>query len=349
MQVVLSVSEQKKATGKAVYDPEREKQVLDRVARMVQDARHRQSIRSVFEQIMASSRKVQYQNRAEFVDFGFEMTNALNIDEYTNIAYFGQPGSHTHAAAMEYFSGHGVLLPCMTMSEAIKSVVRHSADYAVLPIENSTTGGVNECYDTLSTYDVCIVGEITREINQSLIGLPGTDIAQIKTVFSHPQAILQTKEFFSQYEGITLVASESTSEAARKVSAGRDASQAAICAPIAAEIYDLSVLYPHIEDIKGNSTRFIVLSRNKQYLHTSTKCSIVFTLPHVTGSLYSMLSNLIFNDLNLTKIESRPIAGELFQYRFFVDFEGRLDQPDVISAIVGLFEEALSMKVLGCY
>ena len=183
----------------------------------------------------------------------------------------------------------------------------------------------------------------------TLAGLPGAKISDISRVYSKTEALMQTSRFLDDHPDWQRISVVNTAVAAKKVLEENDISQAAVCSACAADVHGLSVLVDGINDDADNSTRFIVVTNQKVYLKDASKISIRFELPHRSGSLYGILSHFIYNDLNMTKIESRPIKGRPWEYCFFVDFEGNLEDPAVKNAIRGLREEAQNLKILGNY
>lgn len=223
-----------------------------------------------------------------------------------------------------------------------------SADFAVLPIENSTAGIVSEIYDLLVEFENYIVGEQIIRIEHCLLGLPGASEDAVKTVFSHPQSLLQSARYLTGKDW-KQISMPNNAFAAEKVAQEGDRSQAAIASAYAGKVYGLTTLRRGINQSESNSTRFIIVTNQKIYQKSADKISICFELPHQSGSLYHMLSHFIYNNLNMTKIESRPIEDRNWEYRFFIDFEGNLADSAVKNALRGLREEARNMKILGNY
>ena len=231
----------------------------------------------------------------------------------------------------------------------MEEVASGKADYAVLPIENSTEGIVTDIYDLLTEYQLYIVGEQGMKVEHVLLGIPGTSLEEIKTVYSHPQALAQCKKYLESHSDWKTVKTENTAGAAKKIHEELDRTQAAIASRAAGELYGLSVMAENICYNEENVTRFIIVSAHPVYEKSAAKISVSFELPHESGTLYHMLSHFIYNGLSMTKIESRPITGKKWEYRFFVDFEGNLEEPAVKNALRGLEAEANRMRVLGNY
>lgn len=223
------------------------------------------------------------------------------------------------------------------------------ADYAVLPIENSSAGMVGDVYDLLVKYDNYIVGETEVKVEHALLGLPEAGMEDIRVVYSHPQGLMQCSKFLSEHKDWEKISTDNTAGSAKKVLEDQDISQAAIASERAGKLYGLKVLKAPINFNAANTTRFVILSSQKIYREDAGKVSICFETAHESGALYNMLSHFIYNNLNMTKIESRPMPGRTWEYRFFVDFEGNLSDPGVQNAIMGISEEAASLKILGNY
>ena len=219
----------------------------------------------------------------------------------------------------------------------------------MLPIENSTAGIVQDNYDLLNEYNHVIAGEQIIRCRHVLMGVPGATLEDIQSVYSHPQALMQCREFLDSHETWHCREFSNTAAAAKKVAKDGDKTQAAIASPYAAEYFGLVPLATGIYSNPGNSTRFIIVTKEKIYCKDAKKISVSYELPHESGSLYNSLSHFIYNGLNMTKIESRPIAERNWEYRFFVDFEGNLSDSAVQNALRGLKAEAQNLRVHGNY
>ena len=348
MNVAKRVAEVKQETHGKVLDPEREQRKLTEVSEMASCEFHKIGIRDLFTQIMSLSRKYQYSLlKRPYDGILFHKIGQIpnNID--TKVVYFGEEASFSEQAMEDCFGVGVCRFSKPTFREVMLSIQSDDADYGVLPIENSTTGGINDIYDLLVEFDHYIVKEHILRVEQSLLGLPGAVLEQIQTVYSHPQAILQSKNFLEHHPAIRAVEGDSTSGCAKRILEEQDITKAAIASKRAAVHYGLSVLAEHINYENLNSTRFIVISKRPQYLALADRISIYFTLPHKMGSLYHILSHINCNALNMTRIESRPLPNCPFEYRFFVDFEGNLEDPAVQNVLDGLKEETLQLKILG--
>ncbi len=348
MELARDVAEYKLNVGKPVFDKERERNKLKKLSSMAENEFNQRSIQELFAMIMSLSRKFQYGMLSETEAIErFQCLDKLPIEKTTGVVYFGVPGTHTHQAMGEFFGDKVQVRNALTFKEIMELVQQGGVDYGILPIENSSTGGITDSYDLLMEYDNYIVGEHYLKINQALLGLPGAKIENLSKVYSHPQGLLQCSTFFEEHPKIQQEKYDSTAAAAKKVAEDKDITHAAIAGIKAAECYGLEVLNPVLNKEEANSTRFIVISKKPIYVKDSNKVSICFEIPHESGTLADILSHFKFNGLNMTKIESRPISGRTWEYRFVIEFEGNLNDDGVRNALNGIFEEAVKVKILG--
>lgn len=350
MDLCRQVGEYKIATGKKVFDRQRENEKLEKVRALTHNGFNSQGVQELFEQIMAMSRKLQYRLLTEKGALGrlpFIGVDDLEVQN-ARVVFQGAEGAYSQAAMRRYFGEDINSFHVDTFREAMNAIDEGSADYAVLPIENSTAGIVKEIYDLLQEYENYIVGEQIIEIEHCLLGVPGAKPEDIRKVYSHPQSLMQSSRYLAarSWQQISM---QNNAFAAKKVAEEGDAAQAAVAGAYAAEVYGLEILQRKINNSGTNSTRFIIVANQKVFRRDARKISICFELPHESGSLYRMLSHFIYNNLNMTKIESRPIEDRNWEYRFFIDFEGNLADSAVKNALRGLRDEARNMKILGNY
>ena len=351
MQLTAEVAEYKLSVGKPVLDKVREKEKLAKIKGLVQEEENRYGAGELFEQIMALSRKRQYQmmiQHGQGRDMGFSQVDKLPFTTH-KVVYQGTEGAYSQLAMKAYFGEETDSYHVETWRDAMEAIHSGMADYAVLPIENSSAGIVGENFDLLVEYDNCIVAEQTIKVEHALVGLPGSSLSDITHVYSHPQALMQSVDFLDEHKDWKRVKAKNTAVAAKKVLEDGQKNQAAIASAVTADLYGLEILKNNINYSDDNSTRFIIVSGKKICLKEAEKVSICFEVSHESGSLYHMLSHFIFNNLNMVKIESRPIKDKSFEYRFFVGMEGNLGDGAVQNALKGLQEGALYLKVLGNY
>lgn len=350
MEISGYVAEFKMESGKAVYDAEREAQKLEAVKGMTHSVFNESAVQELFSQIMAISRRYQYRLLAEHgqkMELNFKKVNEIPRDG-VRVVYQGVEGAYSHAATLQFFGMDADACHVQTFDEAMREVQNGKADYAVLPIENSSAGSVTDNYDLLIKYQNYIVAEVFLPVSHALLARPEAELSDIQTVFSHPQALMQSSWFLNE-QGWKQISLANTAVAAKKVIEDGDKTQAAVASEIAGSLYGLKVLQSSIQNNKGNTTRFIVLAKDPIYKAHADKVSICFEVPHRSGSLYNMLRNFIFNNVNMRKIESRPIPGRNWEYRFFIDIEGCLDDAEVCNALMSLAQEAQNMRILGNY
>lgn len=351
MRISEQVAEYKISSGKPVMDRQREEQKKATVRGLASNAFNARGVEELFGQIMAISRKLQYQMLQEkgmLKKANFIPVKTL-CEGRPRIVFQGTEGAYSQAAMDTYFGGDSDNFHVDTFREAMFAIEEGRADFAVLPIENSTAGIVDEIYDLLVEFENYIVGEQIIHISHALLGLSGSCREQIKEVYSHPQALMQCAGYLREHASWQQISCQNTAMAAKKILDEQDMSKAAIASLYAAKLYGLSVLEENISDESQNSTRFIIVAGKKIYREDAGKVSICFEVPHAAGSLYHILSHFIYNGLNMTKIESRPIKDRNWEYRFFVDFEGNLSDMAVKNALAGLREEARYLKILGNY
>ena len=351
MDISSQVADYKIETGKKVFDREREIEKLSKVKSLTHNDFNRYGIQELFEQIMSMSRKLQYKKLSEKGSLGrlpFISVDALDVQK-ARVVFQGAEGAYSQMAMQTFFGEDVNCFHVDTFRDAMCAIEEGSADFAVLPIENSTAGIVNEIYDLLVEFENYIVGEQIIRIEHCLMALPGVKKEEIQTVYSHPQSLMQSTRYLNDHASWKQVSMQNNAFAARKVKEDGDRSQAAIASEQAAKIYGLDILERGVNHSHTNSTRFIIVTNQKIFLKNADKVSICFEVPHESGSLYHMLSHFIYNNLNMTKIESRPLEDRNWEYRFFIDFDGNLADSAVKNALRGLREEARNMKILGNY
>ncbi len=350
MQLCSDVADFKISTGKKVLDKERENQKIDTLTGLAETEFDKAGVRELFSQIMAISRKFQYRKLVAAgiaEEHGFR--GISSIPKNAKVVYQGEQGAYAHEATVQYFGEEVDCYNVVSWRDAMEDIKNGKAAYGVFPIENSTAGSVDGVYDLLMEFDNYIVAETYIKVNHALLGVPGTDISDIKTVVSHPQALMQCENYLSSHREFSQISYSNTAAAAHKIATDADKTQAAIASKMAGKLYGLEVLAEDIVSSDKNTTRFIVVGSKKEFVEESHKISICFEIKHESGSLYYMLSNLIYNGLNMTNIESRPIPGRTWEYRFFVDVEGSLDDVAVQNAFTGMASEAGKFKILGNY
>ncbi len=309
-----------------VYDPRREEEIINRLRINHCGPFPERAIFHVFHEIISACRSL-----------------ARKID----VTYLGPPGTHTHLACLEYFGSSIEAFPKDSIEEVFEAVKRGETHYGVVPIENSTEGMVNRTLDMFIEYEVRIWGEILVKISHDLLSRNGNS-EEIERIYSHPQVFGQCQKWLRKNHPHTpLIETASTAKAAQM--ALQEPMAAAIASPLAGRLYGLKTVVPKIEDAIHNYTRFFILGQQSQERTGKDKTSILFSIPHVPGSLYTVLKVFSEKGINLTKIESRPIKERPWEYIFFIDFEGHAQEPVIDQALSDIRGRVLSIKILGSY
>lgn len=280
--------------------------------------------------------------------FGFHSVDSFDFKD-AKVVFQGVEGAYSQQALWEFFGTGSKSFHVDTWRDAMEAIAEKNADYAVLPIENSSAGIVSENFDLLTEYDNYIVGEQIIKIDHCLIGRTDASLADVTDVYSHPQALMQCSKYLQAHPGWEKHSMKNTAGSAKKIKEDCRKNKAAIAAEITADIYGLKILAKGIQNNTSNSTRFIIVTGQKMFKKDAEKISICFEIPHKSGSLYQTLSHFICHGLNMNKIESRPIQGKTWEYRFFIDFEGNLYDTAVKNALNGLKEETEGLRILGNY
>jgi prephenate dehydratase len=268
------------------------------------------------------------------------------------VAFQGELGAFSGEAAHKLLGDNIELMPCETFEKIFAVVENKLCDYCLVPIENSLFGSIYQNYDLLLKHNLRIIGETNLRIVHNLIAVPGTRIEEVRRVYSHPVALGQCLRYFAEHPEMRPIAAYDTAGSVKMIMENREVGDAAIAGASAAQAYGAQVLVSGIEDDRQNYTRFLLLARQEfgsEPPPEADKTSIVFALENRTGSLYRAMAVFALRDLDLTKIESRPLVGYPWEYSFYLDFIGHTAEPRVRNALAHLGEFATSIKVLGCY
>ena len=266
------------------------------------------------------------------------------------VGYQGVPGAYSHLALRQYFAGRPVeARNYMLFEDVINAVMKGEIRYGVLPIENSSTGGITEVYDLVRRYGAFIVGEKIVKVEHCLLAWPGAKLEDIREVYSHPQGFSQCRTFFKEHPAMRQFNYFNTAKAAELVAEKKTGYMAAVAGAQAAEQYGLAILARGINTNQSNYTRFIVISRERELVPEADKITLIVSLKHQPGSLYRVLSHFARYQINMTNIESRPIPGRPWEYYFQMDITGHLTDPAVRQALADLPEDTTECKILGNY
>ena len=284
-----------------------------------------------------------------FVIYNRFRENRRDPIENPFVVYQGEPGAFSEMAAMNFFGKDVKTKGLYNFEDCFKALRWGEADYAVLPIENSSTGAIRQVYDLLGQYACFMVGEVAVRVRQSLMVLPGTKMEDITTVYSHEQGLFQCEEFLNQHRDWKQVPQVDTAGSAKLVAELKDPHIAAICSSRAAEIYGLEVILPEANYNSVNTTRFVVISTRMEFREGRDKVCISLRTPHEAGSLFDILSIFKTNHLNLVKLESRPVVGHNWEYMFFIEFNADLMEEGMDRIMDELAENSSRLRVYGNY
>lgn len=347
------VAQYKIDKNREVLDKNREKAKISRALAVLNEPKYDKALEELFMQLMSLGRRYQYRIMGEvdtYIKDNFTRVDKLPIDENTKVVYQGVPGAYQEEAMVKFFGEEVKNVSVKEFKDVLITLDQRKADYGLLPIENSTAGTVSGIYDLLLEHDVFVVGEVQVFCKHMLAGLPGVDLKDVTTVYSHPQALKQCDRFLSVYPWGKATALN-TAMAAKKIAEEGIERHMAICSERAAKIYGLEIYAREINHESNNCTRFVVFSKKKQYRKDAKKLSISFSLPdeHEIGSLHSILGHFTFNSVNMTNLESRPLPNRRWEYGFYIDVKGNLMDPEVENALKGIREEVYDFKILGNY
>lgn len=266
------------------------------------------------------------------------------------VAFQGERGAYSEAAAVAFFGENVALMPCPDFDAVFEAVTRQQANRGVLPVENSLAGSIHRNYDLLLRYDLSIVGEIQIPIAHQLIALPGVTLAQVKKVYSHPQALAQCEHSITRLlPHAERIATYDTAGSIKMIKEQNITDGAGLASRRAASIYQMNILHADMQDNSENYTRFVVVAPQPIVPQGESKTSIVFSMENVPGSLFKSLAVFALRDIDLTKIESRPLQGKRWQYFFYIDFIGSLHEERCRNALNHLQEITTFFKILGSY
>ncbi len=344
------IAEKKINSNLPVYDAARESYVIDEFQKNF-DPSMKHKIESVMTTVMRVSRENQYEIMLQSDD-KWEMKNMINNADNRllspgRIACQGTSGSYSHLASTDIFP-KGYCVPVQTFEDSITMLLKGDCDLALLPLENTTAGTVNDVYDLITKNSIYIVKAVSVPIHHKLVILPGANVSKIRTVLSHPQALAQCSNYIKK-KGWTQIAVENTAFAAQKMIEINDPSYCAIASSEAAMINNLTIHDDDICDSEHNQTRFVALSRKFIIEDNADRISLSFKLPHQSGSLASVLNVFAERGLNMTKIQSRPVPERPWEYSFWVDLSARRGDENVLLALYQLSNELPFLQILGWY
>ena len=354
MDVTRKVGEYKRAQGIPVLDQERERQVLQNKGELAGEAL-RPAVITLFQTVMALSRRQQRDLMGQGADNpGLRRWLDAQTDQRQPVAeprvvYQGVPGAYSEQAALDFFGPDASTDGLEQFEDCFLALREGRADYAVLPIENSSTGGIRQIYDLLTQYECYMVGETTVRVEHCLMAPPGASLDTITHVYSHEQGLFQCERYLNAHPDWKQVPQADTAGSARMVAHSGDVTKAAICSARAAELYGLQILARAVNHNTQNTTRFVVVSPRLELRPGADKISTLFVLPHEAGSLHEVLTVFAVHGLNMVKLESRPLPERSWQYMFFLEFTGQPGEPAVNDALHELAQTTGEFRVLGWF
>jgi chorismate mutase/prephenate dehydratase len=307
--------------------PRREREILARLEAEPGGPFPRAAVRGIFQDIMSA---------------------CLSLEKPLRVAFLGPEGSFTHLAARQQFGGSSQALPQGTIEAVFRAVERGGAEYGVVPVENATEGSVDSTLDAFLDSPLRICAEVLLPVDQALLLRPGLDLASVRRVYSHPQALGQCRRWLeANLPRADRIEAPSTSEAARL--AREDAEGAALASELAADLHGLRVAFTRIQDLAANATRFLVLGPRSSEPTGRDRTTLLAMAQDGPGALLRLLEPLARRGLNLSRIQSRPTRRKLWEYAFFLDVEGHAEEPRVAGALAELQGACASLQVLGSY
>lgn len=345
MEVVYRVAKYKIDNSMEVLDRIREEQIINKHLNNIEDANSKAETHEFLEDLLSISRKVQI----KLIRNSVKENNIKSDVLLGKVGYQGVPASFSHQAVIEYFGEKAETINFTSFKEVFEAIQNSEIEYGVLPIENSSTGGISEVCDLLGEYGCYIVGEKCIKVEHNLLGIKGADISDITEVYSHTQGFLQCKSYFDNHTDWRLIPYFNTAKSAEYVSQENTKNKACVASKRAAEMYNLNVIKENINYNSNNNTRFIIIGKEMNLNKDWDKISIAITLPHKAGVLYNILKDFSDNNLNMLKIESRPIFDKSWEYSFYIDFHGNVMDENTSNVLKNIKKESLDYKFLGNY
>lgn len=344
MTIAENVGRIKEIEGRVTRDPRREQEILQRIAGQVDNPAYRDRILRILRTVLESSRSLQDSGRNTFKPV------RPDTDGTVTAGYAGIPGSYSESALVRYF---GELTEPYrnypTFAAVCDAVSRDEIAYGILPVENTTTGAIKEVYDLIREKDLYITGEVCLPVVHHLIGLPGAEPGALKEIYSHPQGLEQCGAYLSGLKSARLIPMKNTAYSVRHVAEQMDSALGAIGGERAARLYGLEILAPAIQNSTLNTTRFVILSKKQEVREDADSTSVVLTARHAAGALYEILGCFAREQVNLFRIESRPVPDRPWEYFIFLDAEGSIRSESVQKALTSVQVQCPYFKFLGSY
>lgn len=352
LELAKKIGEEKERLGVAIENTLREKAVVNRVTADVPDGL-KLYVKQFFDTLFSTSKAYQSQTSSAVSPIKNEITRVLNSGKQqfpvsATVACQGVPGAYSQLAADRLFAISDITY-LKDWDAVFNAVEKGLCSYGVLPIENSTVGSVDGVYDLMRKHNCFIVRSIKLRIQHYLLARHGASVGGIKEIFSHEQALGQCAEYLKAFKDVKITVFDNTAHAAKAVADSGRTDVACIASRSCAGIYGLDVLAPNIQDNESNYTRFIAISKRMQIFDGADKISIMVNLPHEVGSLNKLLNRFSALELNLTKLESRPLSNTSFEFAFYFDFDAAVERPEVQNLMAELENTCDRFVFLGSY
>lgn len=347
LQIVSEIGEYKKANNLQILDISREKQIIDKYLAKTESESDKMYLREFLENTMFISRKLQSDICSSHRKIEHK-SPSRELQSY-NIGYQGVKGCFSHQACLEYFGESAETVSFEGFKDVFNAIEEGRIKYGMLPIENSSSGSITEVYDLIREHNFYILGEKCLKVEHNLMAVEGTEISDIKEVYSHYQGLLQCGKFLTGMPEMKPIPYFDTAGSAEYVSRLGEKSKACIAGKNAARIYGLNILKENVQSNMNNYTRFIVIGKELEIDRDADKISVIISLPHKVGALYGILRYFADYKSNMQKIESRPIVGKSWQYFFYIDFMGNISEENTKEILDGIEKNSLYYRFLGNY
>lgn len=347
MDVVLRVANYKKQNNLQIFHKGREQEVIKKNLNRLENKDYEKELEKFLNSMMEVSRELQRRKLSDNKeDYSIEKRV---VTKESKLGFQGVRGSFTEEALLKYFGEENKSIPYEEFEDVFEGIKNDEIDFGVVPVENSSTGGITDVHDLLAEYGFHIAGEISIKIEQHLMGLEDATLETIDEVYSHHQGFAQSSKFFKEYDHLKLIPFHNTATSAKLVADLKDDKKGAIASKRASEIYKLKILKEKINDNDNNYTRFIIISKKLVKEEGANKISVVFSLEDTPGTLSRLLKNFSENNLNMIRIESRPTKHDKWKYFLYVDFEGNLENREVRNALEQIKTSSEYFNILGFY
>lgn len=347
MNVAKDVVTYKLAHNMEIFQPQREQEVLEKNANRIENSNLKEYGKRFAQAVMDLSKD--YQTEFLSNEFVINTTTPLLRNSDLNVGFQGVEGAFGQEALETYFSSDVNVLHFDLFEDVFKALDNDLIHYGIVPIENSSTGAINDVYDLIRNYGFYVVGEQSISISQHLLGIKGTDLSKVTEVYSHPQGLAQSTAYLDRFPNMQRVPYANTAMSAKMISELNDNTKVAIASKKAAKLYGLEILQENIHNNANNHTRFIIIGKNMENQKDYNRISIMCSLKHQVGALSKILDVIKDNQLNMVRIESRPMQSKPWEYYFYIDFEGNVNDENVVKALNKMTYNAEKLRILGLY